>query len=40
MKKVAEDRELEEKLSAEGTKIRKKYPVEKIAEKMLRAAQK
>ena len=40
MKKVAEDRELAEKLSAEGTKIREKYPVEKIAEKMLRAAQK
>ena len=34
------DRELAEKLSAEGTKIREKYPVEKIAEKMLRAAQK
>ena len=40
MKKVAEDRELAEKLSAEGTKIREKYQNKKIAEKMLRAAQK
>ena len=40
MEQVAGNRKLAEKLSVEGAKIRDKYPVEKIAEKMLRAAQK
>ncbi len=40
MESVAGDRKLAEKLSAEGAKIRGKYPVEKIAEKMLRTVQK
>lgn len=40
MERIASDRKLAEQLSAEGAKIRDKYPVEKIAERMLQAAQK
>lgn len=40
MERVAGDGKLAGKLSVEGAKIREKYPVGKIAEKMLRAAQK
>lgn len=40
MERVAGDAGLAEKLSVEGAKIRGKYPVEKIAEKMLLAVQK
>lgn len=38
MKMIAGDKTLAEKLSAEGAKIREKYPVEKIADEMLQAA--
>lgn len=39
MERLAENEMLAENLSAEGAKIRKKYPVWKIADKMLQAAE-